>query len=81
MKILHNTKVASNWKCLGVMLKIKVSSLDTIAAKHPHKPEDCLMEVLQMWLNGTSSWVTLIEALQVLEQEKLALELKKDHLQ
>ena len=79
MKILRNTKVASNWKYLGVMLKIKVSSLNTIAAKHPQNSEDCLIEVLQLWLNGTLSWVTLIEALQILEEEKLALELMKDH--
>ena len=79
MKIFHSTKVASNWKCLGVMLKIKVSSLNTIAAKHPQNSENCLMEVLQLWQKETSSWVTLIEALQILEEEKLALELMKDH--
>lgn len=82
IKLLYNSKVPGNWKLFGVMLKVQLGLLDTIAAKYPHKPQDCLIDVLQIWLNGMNpppSWNTLFEALEVMGEEKLAFELKEKY--
>ena len=82
MRILYNTQVPGNWKLFGVMLKIQLSFLNNIAAKYPHGPGNCLMEVLEQWLkrvNPPPSWKVLTEALQILGEEKLACELEEQH--
>ena len=82
MEILYNTQVPANWKLFGVMLKIQLSFLNNIATKYPQSPGNCLLEVLERWLNKVNpppSWKALIEALQILGEEKLALELETKH--
>ena len=64
------------------MLKFQLSSLDTIAVKYNQEPQICLTRVLELWLkivNPPPSWSMLIEALQLLGEERLALELKEAH--
>ena len=69
-------RVADKWKRLGVYLRLPKPALDTI--KHENS-EDCLMEMLDCWLkqaNPSPSWATIIEAIEVLGDKKLAAELK-----
>ena len=44
--------LASRWKDLGLALRIKRSTLDTISTKNHHDPVDCLGDMLLVWLQG-----------------------------
>ena len=82
MKILYKTNALSKWQFFGVMLKFQLSLLNAIAIEYPQNPENCLMNMLERWLNRVNpppSWSMLIEALQLLGEERLALELKDTH--
>ena len=82
MKMLHETNACNRWKFFGVMLKFKLSYLETVATECNQRPEDCLMKVLERWLNRVNpppSWSMLIEALQTVGEEAIAFELKKKH--
>ena len=72
-------KVADKWKRLGVHLGIPVTTLDTIAADHPHKSQDCLLEMLKEWLkqqvNPPSTWGNIIDAVERLGDMQLGREL------
>ena len=83
MPILCRSSVPSKWKLFGVLLKVRPSSLDTIEAKYPHNPQQGLMEMLKLWqkkVNPPPSWDTVIEALQNLEEEQLALKLAEKNI-
>ena len=76
-------KVACKWKTLGVFLKIPTGRLDNIEAKH-HDPEDCLREMLQVWLkqmHTPPTWASIINALDSdsLEEQRLAKELREKY--
>ena len=78
MPILCRSSVPSKWKLFGVLLKVPPSSLDNIEAKHPHNPQQGLMEMLELWqkrVNPPPSWDIVIEALQDLDEEQLATKL------
>lgn len=82
VEILRNTQVPSNWKYFGVILKFQLGALNTIANTPPHTPQNCLMEVLNLWLNRMDpppSWKALVEALNILGEERLALEIKQKY--
>ena len=74
-------KVASEWKRLGVRLKIPVTTLDTIAADHSHKSQDCLLEMLKEWLkqqvDPPPSWAVIIDAVEYLGDKQLGKELRE----
>ena len=42
--------IAAKWKSLGLALGIRRAGLDTISAKHPNDPNECLTDVLHAWL-------------------------------
>ena len=72
----------SKWKLFGVLLKVPPSSLNVIEAKHPHNPQQGLMEMLELWqkrVNPPPSWDIVIEALQDLEEEQLAAKLAEKY--
>ena len=76
-------KVAHKWKTLGIFLKIPTGRLDNIEAKH-HDPEDCLREMLQVWLKQVQpppTWASIIKALNSdsLEEQQLAKELREKY--
>lgn len=64
--------LASKWKYLGLALGVKCSTLDTICYKNHQKPEDCLRDTLQAWLQqqydtkktGQPSWQLLCKAVE-----------------
>ena len=75
-------KVASEWKRLGVNLKIPDGTLNNIAADHPHKAEDCLLETLQEWLKRQDippSWANIVDAVELLGYKQLGSELKEKY--
>ena len=76
-------KVAHKWKTLGVFLKIPSGRLDNIEAKH-HDPEDCLREMLKVWLNQVDpppTWASIINALDSdsLKEQRLVKELREKY--
>ena len=74
-------QVASKWKNIGVMLEIDSGVLDNIEADNPKNCENCLREMLKVWLKQSvdpaPSWQGIIEVLDVLGEPKLARELKQ----
>ena len=61
--------IAAKWRAVGQALRLKVGVLDSIAASHPHKVDNCLSEMLTEWLRknynvrrfGEPSWQRLVE--------------------
>ena len=76
-------KVASEWKGLGVRLRIPVATLDTIEADHSHKSQDCLLEMLKEWLkqqvDPPPSWTVIIDAVEYLGDKQLGKELREKY--
>jgi len=55
------TSLAGRWKDLGISLGVRASGLDTILANNPHSSNNCLREVLSLWLRqGYNVCTTLI---------------------
>ena len=82
VKKLYCTSVPSKWKIFGVMLNIAKGILDNIEFHHRQDPQHCLMEMLELWQRRADpppSWNAMIEALQVLGEEQVALELTAMH--
>ena len=72
----------SKWKIFGVMLNIVKGILDNVEFHHRQDPQHCLMEMLELWRRRRDpppSWNVLIEALQVLGEEQVAIELMEMH--
>ena len=75
-------KVASEWKRLGVRLRIPAGTLDNIAADCPHKSQDCLLEMLKEWLKqqvDPPSWAVIIDAVEYLGDKQLGKELREKY--
>ena len=73
-------KVADKWKVIGVHLEI--SNLGSIESKHPHDPQLCLVEMLEVWLKRVDpppTWSSIIEAVDFLREEQLAKELREKY--
>ena len=60
-------EVRAKWYHLGVQLNMKPSDLNAIRAQFMNKPDDCLLEMLSVWLTRTDpsppSWERLVDAL------------------
>ena len=55
------TSLAGRWKDLGISLGVRAGDVDTILANDPHSSNDCLREVLSLWLRqGYNVCSTLI---------------------
>ena len=69
---------AKKWEDIGIMLKVKDSSLLTIKGDHPSDCSSCLREMLRHWLNNNSqsSWSAVVQALANVEMTELAKTLK-----
>ena len=74
--------VAAQWYPLGLQLKVKTGTLDSIRTQF-QSPRDQLLEMLKTWLNSgdNTSWRTLTEALrsQSVGRRQLADVLKTEH--
>ena len=72
--------VASKWENLGIMLGIDSGILDNIVANNPKNCDNCLREMLKVWLKQVDPpprWQAVVEALEVLGEPKLASELRQ----
>ena len=47
----------AKWKLIGLDLCIDIGTLDSIEVGKRNQPEDCLVEVIKVWLRGTTSKV------------------------
>ena len=77
VKELYNT-ISNKWEDIGILLGIELGLLDSIKAAENQVPQSCLREMLKIWLKRTSpppSWAAIIEAVDLLGDQKLA-----DHL-
>ena len=75
-------QVASKWENIGVMVGIDSGILDNIEADNSKNCENCLREMLKVWLkqlDPAPSWPLMVEALEVLGEPKLAKELKEKY--
>ena len=56
--------VSAQWYHLGVQLKLRTGTLDSIRKQFPD-PKDQLLEMLKTWLtnNDNTSWKTLVDGL------------------
>lgn len=64
MDALYNL-VADKWKILGVQLGISHGSLRSIEVNCLRDPHNCLLEMLEMWLQQVDpppTWAAVIDA-------------------
>ena len=85
MKALYH-KVADKWKHIGIYLGLSMATLNTIATEHQSGPRECLIEMLDVWLNRADplpTWSAIIEAIElqlnVLGEEQLARKLQEEY--
>ena len=72
-------EVANSWKHIGIYLHLPMSTLKSIAVKEYDDPSRCLSEMLQAWLirpSPSPTWPAIIEAVEFLEEKRLAKLLK-----
>ena len=60
-------EVRDKWYHLGVQLNMKTSDLNAIRSQYMNNPDDCLLEMLSVWLSRTDpsppSWRRVVDAL------------------
>lgn len=74
------TPIAHNWQNLGIMLDLDSGKLDNVKANHGARCEDCLREMIKLWLkkvNPPPTWSALAEAVKDINEHKLANEIRK----
>ena len=74
LKELYNK--ASKWMNIGVLLDIDTGRLNAIKTAENHAPDDCLREMLMIWLTKVSpppSWEAIADAVEVLEDKALQI--------
>ena len=72
-------KVSDKWKVIGVLIEIPKGTLSHIAEKYRDEPQNCLVEMLGMWLEQVQpppTWVAIIEAVEFLGEKQLGKELR-----
>ena len=75
-------KVADKWRTIGVYLEIPQGKLSGIAEKKQHDPQDCLLEMLETWLERVdppATWHAIIDAVEFLGEEQLGKELREKY--
>ena len=75
--------VTSKWEDIGILLGIEVGKLEGVKYEEKNNAQSCLREMLKLWLNRVSprpTWSAIIEAIEAIGNEQLALDLRKKHL-
>ena len=76
--------VADKWRDIGVYLLhptlVDNRVLEVIAADHPHSVEECCKSMFEKWLEiqKDASWNQLIEAINAIGLNSLAIKLQQD---
>ena len=52
------------WKIIGIELGMDAGTLDAIGKNNIHKVEDCLVDLLTVWLRGNATRSAMTKALQ-----------------
>ena len=72
-------QVADQWKILGVRLGISHGSLRSIEVNCQRNPQNCLLEVLEMWLQQVDpppTWAAVIDAVEFIGKKQLGKDLR-----
>ena len=75
-------KVADKWKVIGVLLEIPRAKLAGLAEKCQDDPHNCLIKVLETWLERVHpppTWTAIIEAVEFLGEDQLGKELREKY--
>lgn len=78
LKELYN-KAGDLWEDIGILLGIDTGTLDAIKASQNHRSQNCLREMLKVWLKRAEpppSWSAITEAVESLGDESLANSLR-----
>ena len=76
-------KVDSKWENIGILLEIESHNLESIKTAEHHNTQNCLREMLKIWLkmiNPPPSWSAITNALECLGEEQLASDLRSKYL-
>ena len=74
-------KIASKWRTLGQLLSLPISKLQSLAAEHRDKHEECCRDVLGQWLDNPppdypTTWQGLLELLEDSQLGQVVSELR-----
>ena len=76
-------KVADKWKTIGLYLEIPKGKLAGIAEKYRDDPHNCLIAMLETWLERVqppATWATIIDAIEFLGEQQLGKELRDKYI-
>ena len=81
LKLLHGElyKVADKWEDIGIQLDIDVDMLQKVKSENQGDSKKCLTEMLKLLVKKEDlqpSWSDVVKALECLEEEKLAQQLR-----
>ena len=71
-------KIADKWEDIGIQLDIDMDLLEKVKSENNGDSKKCLREMLKILVkeSGQLSWTDVVEALEYLEEEELAQQLK-----
>jgi hypothetical protein len=76
------TRASNKWMNIGILLGIDPGILDAIKTAENHTPQDCLREMLRIWLKEVSpppSWAAIADSVEVLGDQSLADQLRSKY--
>lgn len=75
------TKVAHEWERIGIHLNIEEGELEAIKYNTKFDCKNCLREMLRIWLRRTDppSWSAIADALELLEHQDIADNLRSNY--
>ena len=78
-----SSKVSEDWEDIGLFLELQQGALDEIRGKFPSHTKKCFREMIKLWLRQVDplpTWSAIIDAIDELEHESLAQELRDKFL-
>ena len=76
-------KVDFRWQNIGIFLGVDPHRLESIKTAEHNDTQNCLREMLQIWLkkiNPPPSWSAIIDALEDLGEQQLARDLRSKYV-
>lgn len=73
--------LAAEWYQLGTQLKLQISTLNRIKKDNPNDSRACLSDALEQWhrQNPKASWENIANALKMMDENRLAEKIQKEH--
>ena len=78
MDALYN-QVEDKWMILGIQLGMSHGSLKSIEVNRQRDPQNCLLDVLGMWLqqvNPPPTWAAVIDAVEFIGKMRIGKDLR-----